>query len=46
MAMKTYSFKLKKSKRLKKLHELIVAICYSIGSLGFLIGWIMQIMNR
>lgn len=32
--------------KLKKLHELIVAICYSIGSLGFLIGWIMQIMNR
>ena len=32
--------------KLKKLHELIVAICYSIGSLGFLISWIMQIMNR
>ena len=32
--------------KMKKLHELIVAICYSIGSLGFLIGWIMQIMNR
>lgn len=32
--------------KLKKLHELIVAICYSIGSIGFLIGWIMRIMNR
>lgn len=32
--------------KLKKLHELIVAICYSIGSLGFLISWVMQIMNR
>lgn len=31
---------------LKKIHELIVAICYSIGSLGFLIGWIMQLINR
>ena len=32
--------------KLKKLHELIAAICYSIGSLGFLAGWIIQIMNR
>lgn len=32
--------------KLKKMHELIVAICYSIASFGFLIGWIMQIMNR
>lgn len=32
--------------KLKKIHELIVAICYSIGSLGFFAGWIMQIMNR
>ena len=32
--------------KLKKIHELIAAICYSIGSLGFLAGWIMQIMSR
>ena len=32
--------------RLKKTHELFAAICYSIGSFGFLIGWILQIMNR
>lgn len=32
--------------KLKKMHELIVAICYSIGSFGFLIGWVMQIINR
>lgn len=30
----------------KKNHELIVGICYSIGSFGFFMGWIMQIMNR
>ena len=32
--------------KLKKTNELLVAICYSIGSVGFLMGWIMQIMNR
>ncbi len=32
--------------KLKKTHELIVAICYSIGSFGFLMGWILQIVNR
>ena len=32
--------------RMKKIHELIVAICYGVGSFGFLIGWIIQIVNR
>ncbi|MBQ3669622.1 MAG: hypothetical protein II920_10415 [Clostridia bacterium] len=32
--------------RMKKLHELIAAICLTIGSCGFLIGRIMQIMKR
>ena len=32
--------------RMKKVHELIVAICYSIASAGFLIGWIIQVVNR
>lgn len=32
--------------KLRKPHELIVAICYSIGSFGFLIGWVIEIMNR
>ena len=32
--------------RLRKTHELIVAVCYSIGSISFLIVLMMQIMNR
>ena len=32
--------------RMKKTHELVVAICYSIASVGFLIGWIIHIVNR
>ena len=32
--------------RMKKIHELIVAICYSVGSFCFLIGWMIQIVNR